>query len=296
MAKYEELKGVPNKCLNTSPLTIDPIKIRAPYSGIDKAVIEQPGIISVDWPNIDGKSAWELFTHFWQGKNQDAVRGIGWETGAELDAGQKLLNLAKRVINKKAEYDSKYRAKIVSLTQEAKKRLEFISDRYKYWNGIGWPAKSGIGTPFVQLSLKYSNDEIQSRLKDPGSHGHIWPAQRDDARKQIRAAWDKALRLLWCAVYMANQSKAYLKNKSMSLDGVVLKATPVIGTVQAIPVDTVKKVTMIPLTLEPDFEPGGVAEGEIVEEGEEELKPKKKKGMGLVVAGVAAVALLAMKK
>lgn len=295
MAKYPELEGVPSKCLSTSPLTIDPIKVRAPYGNTDKAVIEQSGIISIDWTDVDGKSAWELFTHFWQGKNQDKVQGIGWETGAELDTGKKLLKLANDLINKKASYIEASRSKIVSLAQEAKKQLNFISDRYKYWDGIGWPAKKGWGTPFVSLSLKYTNEQIASGLRD--DHGHIWPAQRDDARKQIRTAWDKAIRFLWCSLYAANQSKAYLKNKEMTAQGVVVKSIPVLNTIKAIPVDSVKKVTLIPVDLEPDVQPGGVAEGEIVEEeGEASAKPKKKKGMGLALAGVAAVAFLAMKK
>jgi hypothetical protein len=98
-------------------------------------------------------------------------------------------------------------------------------------------------------------------------------------------------------VYGANQSKAYLKNKELATEGLVLKGAIVMPTLKAKRV--VKKVVLIPTTAEPDFVPGmpmPEEEGEVVEEEPVVEKPKKKKGMGLVIAVAAAVALLAMKR
>lgn len=285
MAKYPELEGVPSQCLNTSPLTSDSLKIRAPYGNVDKAEILQPGIISLDWPNIDGISSWDLFNKFLQGKDQDALRGVGWSSNAELDAGQRLLHLANELINKKDTYEPAARSQIVALAQGAKDQLQFISSEYAAWAEIGWAGKSGI----VKLWLKASNEDIAKNLKD--DHGGIWASQRTDSRKQIRAAWDKAIAFLWCAVYGANQSKVYLKNKELAIG-----AGSTITAGKIIPKRAVKKVVLIPTTSEPDFVPGRALppEEEIVPVPEE--KPRKKKGVGILVAGAAAVALLAMKK
>lgn len=305
MAKYPELKGAPSKCLSTSPMTMDALKIRAPYGKTDKAEIEQRAIVDMGWGLTDRVSPWELFDDFWRGKNQNVKKGrpeklsygVGWETDAELMVLNKMKALGKSLVNKNAKYEPQARPKIISLTDAALKQLNFISNVYKHWDDIGWAAKVG---GFVKLTLRSSNEDIQANLKD--DHGQIWPAQRTDAREQIRKAWDKALRFLWCAVYAANQSKAYLKNQELAMQGVVLKASPTqvnIKGVKAIPAVSVKKVTLVPTTEEPEFQPGmpEEPEEEIVEEEEIiEEKPKKKKNTGLLIAGAAAVALLAMKR
>lgn len=292
MAKYPELKGAPSKCLSTSPMRVDALKIRAPYGKTDKAVIEQRGIISMDWSQVDGRSAWEMFTDFWQGKNQDTNKGIGWQSGAEMMALDKMGALGESLINKKAKYESKARPKILELANAALAQLHFIVNEYKRWDNIAFQGKQGY-PQFQPLSLFREESEIRGAT---GNKDVIWAAQRSDSRKKIRDGWDKALRCLWCAVYAANQSKAYLKNQEMAVEGVVLKDEPALGTIKAVPATTVKKVTFVPIDQEPEIEPGAV-EGGVVEEGPVvEEKPKKKKGMGLVVAGAAALALLAMKK
>ena len=302
MAKYPELEGAPKKCLNTSPMTIDPLKIRAPYGKVDNAEVLQPGIVSIDWEKIDGVSPWELFTSFWQGKNQDENKGIGWQSGAELKALDKLLKLANNIIDKKDKYESNSRSKIVNLAKAAKAQLKFIADRYDVWNNKGFSGKSPYGIQW--LSLYRTEAEIKAKLAR--DEGHIWPHQRREDRKKIRKAWDKALRFLWCAVYGANQSKVYLENKSQFKAIPKKKILTPLETkkVASIPKRLqVKKVTLIPATQEPDFVPGMPMpeEEEVIEEEEfieEEIveRPKKKKGMGLVIVGAAAVALLAMKK
>lgn len=292
MAKYPELTGAPKQCLDTSPLTVDPIKIRAPYGNTDRAVVEQESLIGIDWEHVDGRSAWELFNSLLSGKDQDAIRGIGWESGAEMMSGERMMALADDIIAKKNTYVANARPKIVSLAEAAKKELGSISSIYKAWDDIGWAAKSG---GFVRLWLKASNEEIKSQLKD--DHGEIWPSQRTDARKKIRKSWDKALHLLWCALYGANQSNVYLQNKKMgSSVGATLAAAPTqVGVKGA-------KVVPIPSAAEPkEFIPGGVAggAGEGIPPEEEEIpegEPKKKSNTGLLILGAAAVALLAMKK
>lgn len=303
MAKYPELEGAPRKCLNTSPMTIDPLKIRAPFGSIDNAEVNQRGIVDIDWSKVDGVSPWDLFNSLWQGKNQDANKGIGWQSGAELKVLDKLKNLANNIIDKKDKYESKSRNKIVNLAKAAKAQLKLIGDRYQAWDNKAYEGKSGI----VRLSLRWTEGEIKSWLKR--DEGHIWPAQRQSDRREIRTAWDKALRFLWCAVYAANQSKAYLENKKQMPKATVKGIkVPVRATVKGLKVParaTVKKVSLIPTTEEPQFVPGmpmpeeeEIIEEEIIEEEpmEEPAPPKKKKGMGLVIVGAAAVALLAMKK
>ncbi len=295
MAKYPELEGAPSKCLNTSPMTIDALKIRAPFGKVDKAEILQPAIVSTDWAAVDGVSAWDLFTKFWQKKSQDPG-GVGWQLGAELKALSKLLKLANNLIDKKDRYEDNSRAKIVSLAQAAKAQLNFIANQYAIWDGKGFPGKSPYG--IQSLSLYRTENEIKARLDPDYEAGAIWPSQRRDARKQIRKAWDKALRFLWCAVYAANQSKAYLKNKEewdKDGGGIPPKLTPKLAPKKSKFTTTLK---MAPVTQEPDFDPGMPIpeDEEIIEEEIVEEKPKKKKGMGLMIVGAAAVALLAMKK
>lgn len=298
MAKYPELKGAPSKCLSTSPMSIDALKIRAPYGKTDKAVIEQAGIVSVSWPQVDGRSAWDVFNGFWQGKDQDDDKGVGWQSGAEMMTLDKMGALGESLVNKNAKYEAKARPKIVSLANAALAQLNFIASEYKRWDGIAFPGKQGYAQ-FQPLSLFRTESEIRSMT---GNKEQIWAAQRIDSRRKIQQAWDKALRFLWCAVYAANQSKAYLKNQELSMQGVVLKAPPTqvnIKAAKSIPAVSVKKVTLIPTTEEPEFQPGmpEEPEEEIVEEEEIiEEKPKKKKNTGLLIAGAAAVALLAMKK
>jgi len=296
MAKYPELQGAPAKCLNTSPMTINALKIRAPYGSTDVAMVEQPAIVNMGWQEIDGKSAWNLFTSFWQKEDQDAKKGVGWQSGVEMQALDKLKQLANNVIDKKSKYEAQARPKIVSLAKAAKNQLNAIVAEYDVWSAKGFTGKSPYG--IQSLSLTRSEKEIQDMLAR--DEGPIWPAQRREARKKIRTAWDKALRFLWCAVYAANQSKAYLENQKISLEGVVIgakKVGPVLSAKKVVPKRAVRKVTLVPTSAEPDFVPGMEEEEEeevVVEEVEE--KPKKKKGMGLVIVGAAAVALLAMKR
>ena len=136
------------------------------------------------------------------------------------------------------------------------------------------------------------------RLDPKYDHGQIWPTQRREDRKKIRKAWDKALRFLWCAVYAANQSKAYLKNKELFVPLDIKRVAKKLDIKRVVKKLEVKKVSLIPVSQEPDFVPGmpPPEEEEIVEEEIVEEKPKKKKGMGLMIVGAAAVALLAMKK
>jgi len=280
-------------------MRLDALKIRAPYGKTDKTVIEQPGIVDMSWPDIDGRNANRVFTSFWRGENQEASKGIGWESGVELMTLDKLMALGKSLVNKNAKYEAKARPKIISLADAALKQLNFIASEYKRWDGKALQTKKGYGT-FQPLSLSRREEEIRTAT---GNDDPVWGVQRWNSRKKIQEAWDKVLRFLWCAVYAANQSKAYLKNQEIALSGLVIKAQPTVMNVKAvksIPAVSVKQVTLIPTTEEPEFEPEfqpGVGEGEIVEEEEiVEEKPKKKKGMGLVIAGAAAVALLAMKK
>jgi hypothetical protein len=274
-------------------MTVDPIKIRAPYEKTDKTEIEQPAIVSMDWSPVDGVSSWELFTKFWQGKKQDPD-GVGWQSGAEMMALDRLIKLANNIIDKKSRYEAASRSKIVDLAKAAKTQLIYISSRYDHWHNRGLPAKAPYSPQ--RLSLYRSKADIDQYLDPKRDYGLWWPV-RDAERARVRKAWDKALRFLWCAVYGANQSKAYLKNKELATEGLVLKGAIVMPTLKAKRV--VKKVVLIPTTAEPDFVPGmpmPEEEGEVVEEEPVVEKPKKKKGMGLVIAVAAAVALLAMKR
>lgn len=312
MPKYPELNGVPNKCLNTSPLAIEPLVIRAPFGRFDSAQVKQAGIISVDWGKVDGVSPWDLFNDFWNGKDQSVLkgrpvkesRGVGWGSAAEAKVLDRLLTLANNLIDKKSKYEPKSRDKIVSLARAAKEQLNAIKAEYGVWDNKAYEGKGAIG--MVRLSLHWTEGEIKSRLKH--DQGQIWPSQRQNARKDIRKSWDKAIRFLWCAVYAANQSKAYLENKAQAPKAQVgrLVIDPVKATLVPKRV-TPKRVTLVPTTEEPDFIPGmpipeeeEIVEEEIIEEEplmEEPAAPAKKKGgMGLVVLGAAAVALLAMKK
>lgn len=290
MAKYPELEGAPSRCLNTSPMTIDPLKVRAPYGSTDSAQVMQPAIVSMDWEHVDGVSAHDMFTKFWQNKKQDPD-GIGWQSGAEMMTLDKLLRLANNVIDRRDKYTNESRNKIVDLAKAAKQQLNYIADRYAFWHGRGLAAKAPYGPQ--TLALHRSTEDIRQYLDPKREYGLWWPG-RDADRGRIRKAWDKALRFLWCAVYGANQSKVYLENKKMAPKAATLKVQPKSAVFKA-PVK--KTVLLIPTTAEPDFTPGmemPEEEGDVIEE--EVIEKPKKKGKGLIAVAVAAVALLVMKK
>ncbi len=204
---YPELVGMPYECLTTEPIGASPLIVKAPYQGVNLAEIVQDPLVSIN----DPQAVYDLFVSFWQGVDQDEIRGIGWASDPEDYVRVSMQERAEDLLD--GEFHPQAQNDIHSLAYEVEDLLAEIDEIYRYWAVQTFQAKDG---GILTAGLQFYYEDILYRMTDAAkAEAGIWYAGRTGYRDQIRAAYDKAMRLLWCAEYGANQSAAYYENQAI---------------------------------------------------------------------------------
>ncbi len=203
---YPELVGMPHECLATEPIGVDPLIVRAPYQGVNIAEILQDPLVTPE-----DAEAWDLFLSFWNGVNQDEVHGVGWSSDAERRVRISMQERTEDLLD--GEFHPEAEAQIHALANEVWDLLAQVDDIYREWTNRSFPAKDG---GILTAGLQFRYEDILYRMTDAAkADAGLWYPIRTVDRDQIRLNYDKAMRLLWCAEYGANQSEAYYANQEI---------------------------------------------------------------------------------
>lgn len=209
MAEFPELNGLEEfACTQTSPIQIDPLEVHAPYQHVDEVHVEQDSLVGMG--NEDAFDSFNILFDSGPG-NEDLP--IGYDDGFEQDVWKRWKSLATGAQNNTAFYVDEYEDRIVGLAAEARELLSDIAHTYdRFANDIGIPVASldGFEQPYP---LSVGDDEISETVVP--EQRMIVLTQRAAGRRDIREAYYKAGKLLWCALYLGNMSKAWKENRKV---------------------------------------------------------------------------------
>lgn len=210
MAEFPELQGLDNSdCVQTDPVRVDPIIVSAPYGSVDDAFIEQEPLLGAE----EDPEAWDAFQSLFQdGPGSLGASVLGYGEDFEQVVWNSWKIRASAAKGNTALYLSGAKERIVALATEAFELLQDIREIYEAFEGdqIALPLKNGLAMSFP---LSTPDDEVANSI-DWEAAG-LWKSQRGSARREIREAYYKAGKLLWCAIYGGNQSLVWRENKAI---------------------------------------------------------------------------------
>lgn len=210
MAEFPELQGLDNSdCVQTNPVRVDPIIVSAAYGSVDDAFVEQEPLLGAD----ADPEAWDAFhTLFQDGTDSLGASVLGYQDGFEHEVWTSWKIQASAAKNNTALYLPGAKARIVALATEAFEILIDISEIYELFESDqkSLPLKNGLAMPFP---LSTSEEEVADHI-DLEASG-LWESSRTGARRDIREAYYKVGKLLWCALYGRNQSVVWRENKAI---------------------------------------------------------------------------------
>ncbi len=210
-ANYSELSGAPAECREDRPWGFEVVEVRVPYRGVNFSVITQERLIDPNWPQAD----YEMFASD-AAYDRDVVGGLGYEGAREIQLLKDLRATASATRGNTAFYHPHAKPDIVRMASGARDLLNEITaiyENYRSPDGVRYLEKSrGEGRPQGYLSFPLSvADEDVVPMVDVSMYALMGGRTAD--REKIRAAWHKALLLLWCALYGRSYSLSYKGNR-----------------------------------------------------------------------------------